>query len=207
MFNFKNMKNLFIAFEGPDGSGKGTQIDLLKNYFISNNINVYFTSEPTSGPVGKFIKQALFGDFGLSIETLQTLFTADRIEHQKEINENLKKSYVVTDRYYASTIAYIQTMDIDKQFLDEIIRLNSIQKQPDIWIYIRCTAEESIESIKKRKGKPEIYDNKEKIQSILSNYDKFFNSKNNVIVINRNGRTPEEIHSELILKLNKIIVQ
>ncbi|HOC96357.1 MAG TPA: dTMP kinase [bacterium] len=201
------MKNLFIAFEGPDGSGKGTQIELLKKYFKSKNIDVYFTSEPTSGPVGKFIKQALFGDFGLSIETLQTLFTADRIEHQKEINENLKKSYVITDRYYASTIAYIQTIDIDKQFLKEIIRLNFIQRRPDIWIYIRCTADESIASIRERKGKPEIYDNKEKIESILFNYDKFFKTQNNVIVVNRNGRTPEEINNELILKLNKIIVQ
>ncbi|MBP8689441.1 hypothetical protein KBH77_03770, partial [Patescibacteria group bacterium] len=120
---------------------------------------------------------------------------------------NLKKSYVITDRYYASTIAYIQTIDIDKQFLKEIIRLNFIQRRPDIWIYIRCTADESIASIRERKGKPEIYDNKEKIESILFNYDKFFKTQNNVIVVNRNGRTPEEINNELILKLNKIIVQ
>lgn len=195
------MGNLFIAFEGPDGSGKGTQVDLFKKYLNDNGINAYFTHEPTEGPIGKLIRQVLSGSVKLTTEALQTLFTADRIEHQKEIEDNLNNGFVVTDRYYASTISYIQTINIKKEILDEITKLNYVQMKPDVWIYLRCTVEESIKSIANRNGVPEIYDKKEKLELILSAYDKFFAAQDNVIIADRNGRLPDEIHKEIISKL------
>ena len=198
------MDKLFIAFEGPDGSGKGTQVDLFKNYLINNGISAYFTHEHTEGPIGKLIRQVLSGNVKLTTEALQTLFTADRIEHQKEISDNLNNGFVVTDRYYASTISYIQTIDIRKEILDEITKLNCIQRKPDVWIYVRCTVEESMKSIANRNGTPEIYDKEEKLRLILDAYDKFFASQDNVIIANRDGRLPNEIHEEIIMKLKKI---
>lgn len=204
MSNFNTMQHLFFAIEGPEAAGKGTQIILLKEDLEKLGISVHTTFEPTSGPIGKLIKQALRGEFLLTQESLQTLFTADRIQHQKEILENLKNGHVITDRYFGSTLSYIHTINIDSKFLDALTRLNLLQKVPDVWIYLRCTVEESIASIAKRNDAPEIFDKREKLEQILLAYDKFFESQNNVIIINRNGMNIDEVHNEIILKLKKI---
>ena len=101
-------------------------------------------------------------------------------------------------------ISELWTIDIRKEILDEITRLNCIQRKPDIWIYIRCTVEESMRSITNRNKTPEIYDKKEKLELILDAYDKFFASQDNVIIVNRNGKLPNKIHEEIILELKKI---
>lgn len=205
MFNFNTMEHFFIAFEGPEGSGKGTQIELLKKDFNAMGIEIHTTCEPTNGPIGKLIRQVLGGNVILTTEALQTLFTADRIEHQKEIIENLKNSHVISDRYFGSTISYIQTIKISKELLEAITKLNTIQRAPDIWIYLRCSVDESIASIAKRNGTPEIYDKREKLEQILFAYDNFFESRDNVIISMRNGKDVNEVHEEIMLKLRKIM--
>src|SRR5258708_23992391 len=45
-------KNLFIAFEGIDGSGKSTQVKLLQEKLEAAELKVYTTCEPTDGPIG-----------------------------------------------------------------------------------------------------------------------------------------------------------
>ena len=50
-------KNLFIAFEGIDGSGKSTQVKLLKEKLEAKGLKVYTTCEPTDSPMGKMIRE------------------------------------------------------------------------------------------------------------------------------------------------------
>ena len=49
-------KNLFIAFEGIDGSGKSTQVKRLTEKLIAEGHKVYATCEPTDSPIGKMIR-------------------------------------------------------------------------------------------------------------------------------------------------------
>lgn len=49
-------KNLFVAFEGIDGSGKSTQVKLLVNRLKEEGHKVYCTSEPTDRPIGAMIR-------------------------------------------------------------------------------------------------------------------------------------------------------
>lgn len=49
-------KNLFIAFEGIDGSGKSTQVKLLTQKLENTGHKVYATFEPTDSPIGKMIR-------------------------------------------------------------------------------------------------------------------------------------------------------
>lgn len=49
-------KNLFIAFEGIDGSGKSTQVKLLTEHLEKAGHKVYSTFEPTDSPIGSLIR-------------------------------------------------------------------------------------------------------------------------------------------------------
>ena len=55
-------KGSFIVFEGIDGSGKTTQINLLKQKIEALNIKCLETREPSDGPIGVMIRQCLTGD-------------------------------------------------------------------------------------------------------------------------------------------------
>ena len=51
----------FIVFEGIDGSGKSTQISLLKEHIEEHSINCMTTMEPSNGPIGTLLRQFLSG--------------------------------------------------------------------------------------------------------------------------------------------------
>lgn len=104
------VENNFIVFEGIDGSGKGTQIDLLKKYYKSiNNKDVVFTFEPTKlSPWAKKIDEILHSNQNIKIKDLQLLFILDRKYHiENLITPALKKNKIVySDRYFLSSLVY-----------------------------------------------------------------------------------------------------
>jgi len=77
----------FIVFEGIDGSGKTTQIELLKSKLQSIGQNVHMTTEPTDRSVGRLIRQILRKEINTSEETLAALFVADRLDHIQNEDE------------------------------------------------------------------------------------------------------------------------
>ena len=74
-------KGHFIVFEGIDGSGKTTQINLLKKHIEANNFICHETKEPTDGAVGSLLRQCLAGKVQMDETTLAALFAADRLDH------------------------------------------------------------------------------------------------------------------------------
>lgn len=208
MFNNKIMGYKFIAFEGTEGAGKTTQIKLLKEYGDKNNIPIHATTEPTKGPVGQFIRLVLKGEVEAKLETLQILYAADRMEHQKEIDEALEKGeIVVSDRYYGTSLTYIMLEESTKRFYEALKALNFLARKPDLWIYITCTVEQSLGSVDKRNDTKEIFDKKEYLEKIYTLYNDFFaeeNKRTKVIVIERGNKTTIEMHEEIVQKLKEI---
>ncbi|GHT82738.1 thymidylate kinase [Spirochaetia bacterium] len=101
----------FVVFEGGDGSGTSTQMDLLRRRFDRRRGPVlHGTAEPTDGPVGTLIRQALGGRLPLRAETLARLFSADRQEHlygSGGIAEHCARGeLVLCDRYVLSSLVY-----------------------------------------------------------------------------------------------------
>ncbi|MDR3303255.1 MAG: dTMP kinase [Treponema sp.] len=102
----------FVVFEGADGSGTTTQLNRLQRFFpqLSNFLPLYSTCEPTSGPIGRLIRQALRGEAPLHAKTLAHLFAADRSEHlyaPDGIAERCARGeLVVCDRYALSSLVY-----------------------------------------------------------------------------------------------------
>ncbi len=103
-------KGLFITFEGGEGSGKSTQIQLLKTYFEQRGKEVVLTREP-GGSIGAEEIRTLLLKGGVSRwdkKTEMLLFTAARRDHLvKKIWPALKDGKVVlSDRFQDSTVAY-----------------------------------------------------------------------------------------------------
>ena len=164
-------KGLFIVFEGIDGAGKTSQIELLAKKIEELGGKVHTTAEPSSLESGKALRRALSGAEPKSECEMATMFVLDRIGHNREINEHLEKGEtVISDRYYYSSLAYqgqatdyqwVRTMNID---CPEI-------RTPDICIYLDLTPEQSLQRISKGRESVEIYENLEKLSVVR---DAFF---------------------------------
>jgi dTMP kinase len=105
----------FAVFEGCDGSGTTTQLKLLeKNLGLlkkTSSAPLFFpTFEPTEGPAGRLIRQALKKDLVFLPETMARLFAADRTEHLYAPGGILERTrrgeLVISDRYVLSSLVY-----------------------------------------------------------------------------------------------------
>jgi|UniRef100_A0A7C3SND2 dTMP kinase len=101
-------KSIFITFEGLDGSGKSTQISILKNYLEDKGIKVYVTREPGGTEVGEKIRSILLDpDLTLKPWTEAFLYIGSRVENTEKIKKKLQEGFwVICERYMDSTIAY-----------------------------------------------------------------------------------------------------
>jgi dTMP kinase len=101
-------RSIFITFEGLDGSGKSTQISILKNYLEDKGIKVYVTREPGGTEVGEKIRSILLDpDLTLKPWTEAFLYIGSRVENTEKIKKKLQEGFwVICERYMDSTIAY-----------------------------------------------------------------------------------------------------
>ena len=74
-------KGIFIVFEGIDGAGKTTQVDLLAQNLASLGREVSLSAEPTTLATGKAIRRALSGEEKKSECEMAAMFVLDRIAH------------------------------------------------------------------------------------------------------------------------------
>ncbi|MGN6414958.1 dTMP kinase [Flexivirga sp.] len=99
---------MFIAFEGGDGAGKTTQIELLRERLAAVGYDVVVTREPGGTELGADIRQVLLhgGDVAPRAEAL--LFAADRAHHiATVVRPALRRGAIVLqDRYIDSSVAY-----------------------------------------------------------------------------------------------------
>ena len=100
----------FVVFEGIDGSGTTTQLSRLSKRLEDAGAPWSSSCEPTDGPVGTLIRQALSGSFAARPETVARLFAADRGEHlygeDGIVERTGRGELVVSDRYVFSSLAY-----------------------------------------------------------------------------------------------------
>lgn len=100
---------LFVTFEGPDGSGKTTQIALLAERLRASGHGVVVTREPGGGgPTAEAIRNLLLHGSDMARETEMLLFFAARAEHVATlIRPSIAAGQIVLcDRYTDSTLAY-----------------------------------------------------------------------------------------------------
>ncbi|MDR2542154.1 MAG: dTMP kinase [Treponema sp.] len=165
----------FIVFEGCDGSGTTTQLDILADRVRTNykdKLPFYRTFEPTELPVGKIIRNVLSKENPLQIkpETLTMLFAADRNEHlygNGGILERIKKGEIVaSDRYVLSSLVY-QGIECG----DELpALLNSRFPAPEITLFIDVKPSIAFARIIKTRTSFEIFEKQEFQEKVYENY-------------------------------------
>lgn len=152
-------KGLFITFEGIDGCGKTTQINLLKNYLENNGYKVILTREPGAKGLGEKLREILLNyDGEVSSNCESFLFLADRAQHIDTIIKPAIQNGVVVlcDRHTDSTVAYQgygRSLD-----LDQIKQLNNIATsgiKPDITFILDIDIETSLTRIGKGRDRME----------------------------------------------------
>jgi dTMP kinase len=103
-------KGIFVAFEGVEGSGKGTQIRLAKEWLESEGTDVLVTREPGGTDVGERLRELLLRhDSGhLEPRTEALLFSASRAQHVATVIRPAlaEGKVVICDRYIDSSVAY-----------------------------------------------------------------------------------------------------
>lgn len=145
------VKGLFIALEGPDGSGKSTIAKLLQDH-IQNSYETKctLTREPGGTSIGEKIREILLDNNNKEMidETEALLYAASRAQHANEkILPLLEKGEVViSDRYFYSSLAYqgyARGLGIDRVMEINKFAINNVY--PDVVLFFELSPEKALE--------------------------------------------------------------
>ncbi len=217
-------KGKLVVIEGSDGSGKTTQLSLLKSYLAKKNIPVEIIDFPRykDNFHGKTVAKYLKGEFGkvdlVNPYLISLVYSLDRADAKGEMNKWLKEGKIVlANRYAASNMAH-QAAKLPEGKREDFLKwdyeleyeINKIPKE-DLIIYLRVPVDEARKLVKKRGGR-DLHEKSHKIMSESGKmYELLASRYKHWVRINcvKGGilRSKEDIHKEVveILKDNKII--
>ena len=151
--------SLFITFEGADGCGKTTQIELLNKYLQEKGLKTLVTREPGAKGLGEKLREILLNyDGEVSSNCESFLFLADRAQHVDcLIKPALKENKIVLcDRHTDSTVAYQgygRQLDLERIKALNEIAVNGLK--PDLTIVFDIDIETSMQRVGKTKDRME----------------------------------------------------
>ena len=135
------VRGAFLSMEGPDGSGKGTQLEKLADLLDRYGFEVVRTREPGGTPIGEKIRQILLDreNAGMTDETEALLYAASRAQHVREVIRPAVKEgkVVLCDRFVDSSAAY--QGGGRKMGVDRILQINEAAvggTMPDLTVYL-----------------------------------------------------------------------
>ncbi len=202
---------MFIALEGVEGSGKSTlSKKLAEKIKKEKGSEIVLTREPGGTDIGKEIRALLLERRDLSLSSLAEtfLFAADRAEHvQSIIKPALKNNnFVITDRYYFSTLAYQgYARGLDLDLLKKVCKLAIAGTEPDLVLLLDLPVETGLKRAKSRaenwtKFEEEELDFHKKVRAGFLELSK----ENNFTIIDA-SLSPDEILDKAWESISKII--
>ncbi|MBI5024681.1 MAG: dTMP kinase [Candidatus Omnitrophica bacterium] len=154
------MKGRFITFEGSEGSGKSTQIELVCRYLKRKRRKVLFLREPGATRISEQIRRILLdvGSAGMSDECETLLYMAARAQLVREkIIPALRKGRVVLcDRFLDSTLAYQGYGNgVDIAWIKQLGRFATGGVTPDLTLFFDIDAKKGLGRIVRPKDRIE----------------------------------------------------
>ena len=168
---------MYIVFEGIDGSGKSTQIQMLKEWLEDNGLNVETVVEPTDSEVGKLIRKILLrpdAETDNVQKTLGLLFAADRMLIMDKLSD--EKTVILSDRSFISSLAY-------QEPVKWIHELNKYAKKPDLVLLLDLDVKTSVA---RTSGEDE-FENEDFLTGVKANYLEIIKEFNHEIIDANNG--------------------
>ena len=217
----------FIVIEGLDGSGKSTQLKLLRDYLQKKSIPFKYLHFPRleEGIYGKLIARFLRGEMGANDQVdpylVALIFAGDRTEAASQIRGWMDQGYqVIVDRYVYSNIAFqcakLNNAEEKEQLRDWILRLEYEHNQlpkPDINLYLNVPFEFTKKQLNKErdgddraylKGERDIHeenlDFQEKVRQVYLSLHSFVSDLELIDCIDNKGqmRSAEAISEQIV---------
>ncbi|MBD9223931.1 dTMP kinase [bacterium] len=200
--------SLFITFEGADGCGKTTQIELLNKYLQEKGFKTLVTREPGAKGLGEKLREILLNyDGEVSPNCESFLFLADRAQHVDcVIKPALKDGVIVLcDRHTDSTVAY---QGYGRQLdIAQIKKLNEIAVnglKPDLTIVFDIDIETSMQRVGKTKDRMESA-GMDFFNRVRNGYLAIAKEEPNRVKVINSADTIERIHNQVVELVEKAV--
>lgn len=136
---------LFITMEGPDGSGKSTQIEAIKNFLEKKGETIIITREPGGTQISEKIRRLLLDRENNEMDPMAEalLYAAARAQHVSQVIRPALENgiHVICDRFIDSSIAY---QGYGRGLGDSVAVINSYAVNnciPDITFFMKLNPE------------------------------------------------------------------
>jgi dTMP kinase len=205
-----NKRGILLTFEGPDGSGKTTQIELLRKYLIDNGYEVLMTREPGGTKISEKIRDIILDNKNAEMCPMceALLYAASRAQHVHEVIKPAIEcgKVVICDRFVESSLIYQgigRGLGVERVRMINEAALDGLQA--DIIFMLSIPYEEGL----KRKAKQRNLDRLENSgdefhRKVFEGYKEIAKSSDRIIEIDAN-RDIESVHKDILNMVQKII--
>lgn len=202
--------SLFITFEGVEGSGKTTQVNLLQHYLESKGFPLLVSKEPGGTEVGEKIREILLHNkMKINPYTEVFLYLASRSENTVNLIMPAlqSKKIVIVDRYSDSTLAYqISGRNLPEKIIIEINTLSTRGLTPDLTFLLDFDPEQGLLRIGLKKDRIE-RENIDFHLKVRAAYKKIARQNPERIVLLDASNSVEKIHKAIIAKVSRYLPQ
>lgn len=200
---------MLITFEGIDGSGKSTQISLLKEKIIESGKEVHVLREPGGTDISEIIRGILLNpEIEIDPVTEVLLFSSARSQLIAEkVKPFLEKgAVIILDRFYDSTTAYqgYGRKSMDLEAIHQINKIASHGLLPDVTFYLRLSLEESakrtahMQKDRMEQSGVEFYEN------VIKGFDQLAETNDRFVAIDASDSV-EKVHAQILEKLKPFL--
>lgn len=143
-------KGFFITFEGVEGSGKSTQMELLGKFLLERGFDILLTQEPGGTEIGDKIRDILLDPENKGMDKMveALLYAASRAQLVAEVIKPALEAgkVVICDRYFDSSVAYqVYGRGIPFEVIEAINKRAIENAKPDITFFLDISVEVGLE--------------------------------------------------------------
>ena len=201
-------KGLFITFEGIDGCGKTTQLNMLNKYLQDKGYETVLTKEPGGKGLGEKIRNILLNyDGEVSDRCESFLFLADRAQNiDLIVNPAIRQGKIVLcDRHTDSTLAYQgYGRELDLAQIKKLNDLATNGRKPDITFIFDVSLETSSKRVGKDKDRME-KSGKDFFQRVRNGYLKIAQNEPQRVKVINSEKSIDEVFVQVLKYINEII--
>ena len=206
---FQPKTGALIVFEGGEGSGKSTQLELLFKYFKKKKAKTVLLREPGGTVISEKIRSIILdrAHKNMSEKTELLLYIACRAQIiEEKITKLLDEGYtILQDRFYLATIVYQgYARGIDRKWIDELNKFALGGLKEDLTVIYDVTLPEAQKRMKKRAKKDRLDEEAAEFhRKVRDGYLKEAKKMENCIVIATDNKDVDSVFKETLYHLER----